>query len=93
VLTEVGPFNESTVYRGDLDLWFRLAHHCDPLCWGHVGHSHRERPGSLTCGLRARSARDRITALQREKNRWSDRAALRQLDCLIAENRAAIGCD
>lgn len=91
LLTEIGPFDESTVYFGDLDLWFRLAHHCDALYWGHVGHSYREGTGSLTCGLHARSARDRITVLQREKNRWSDRAARHQLDPLIAQNLAAIG--
>ena len=91
LLTEIGPFDESTIYSEDLDLWFRLAHRCGALYWGHVGHSYRDGPGSLTCGPPARSVGDRITVLQREKNRWSDRAARRQLDRLIAENYVAIG--
>jgi glycosyltransferase involved in cell wall biosynthesis len=91
LLSEIGPFDESTVYSEDRDLWFRLAHRCGALYWNHVGHSYRERPESLTNLPEARNARDRITVLQREKNRWSDRAARRQLDRLIAENLAVIG--
>jgi glycosyltransferase involved in cell wall biosynthesis len=91
LLTEIGPFDESTVYSEDRDLWFRLAHRCGALYWNHVGHSYRDRPGNLTGGPEARNARDRITVLQREKSRWSERAARRQLDHLIAENLAAIG--
>ena len=91
LLTEIGPFDESTVCSEDRDLWFRLAHRCDALYWSRVGHSYRDTPGSLTGGLETSNARDRITVLQREKGRWSDRAARRQLDRLIAENFAVIG--
>lgn len=91
LLTEIGPFDESTVCSEDRDLWFRLAHRCDALYWNRVGHSYRDTPGSLTGGLAIPNARDRITVLQREKGRWSDRAARRQLDRLIAENFAVIG--
>ena len=91
LLTEIGPFDESLVYSEDLDLWFRLAHRCGALYWGHVGHSYRDTPGSLSYGPHIRNARNRITVLQREKNHWSDRAARRQLDRLIAQNFAGIG--
>jgi glycosyltransferase involved in cell wall biosynthesis len=91
LLTEIGPFDESTAHAEDRDLWFRLAHRCDALYWDCVGHSHRVRPGSPSDGLQARNARHRITVLQREKDRWSDRVARRQLDRLIAENYVAIG--
>jgi len=91
LLAEIGPFDESTVCSEDRDLWFRLAHHCGALYWNHIGHSYRIRSGSLSAGSQIRNARDRITVLQREKNRWSDRAARRQLDRLIAENFAAVG--
>jgi glycosyltransferase involved in cell wall biosynthesis len=91
LLTEIGPFDESSAYSADRDLWFRLAHRCDALYWHCVGHSHRVRPESLSDVLQARNARHLITVLLREKNRWSDRAARRQLDRLIAENYVAIG--
>jgi glycosyltransferase involved in cell wall biosynthesis len=91
LLSEIGPFNESTVYSEDLDLWFRLAHRCGALYWTHVGHSYRVRPGSLSDGSQVRNARDRITVLRREKDRWSDRAARRELDRHIAQNLAGIG--
>jgi glycosyltransferase involved in cell wall biosynthesis len=91
LLTEIGPFDESTVFSEDLDLWFRLAHHCDALYSGRIGHSYRDRPGSLTYGPATRTADNRITVLLREKNRWSDRAARRQLDRLIAQNLGGIG--
>jgi glycosyltransferase involved in cell wall biosynthesis len=91
LLTEIGPFDESIVYSEDRDLWFRLAHRCGALYWSRVGHSYRLRPGSLTDGPATRNARDRITVLQRERNRWSDRAARRQLDRLIAENFGSLG--
>jgi glycosyltransferase involved in cell wall biosynthesis len=91
ILKEIGPFDESTIYSEDLDLWFRLAHVGGALFWHHVGHSYRDRPKSLTYGPPARNARDRITVLEREKKRWHDRDALRQLDHLIAQNLAGIG--
>jgi teichuronic acid biosynthesis glycosyltransferase TuaG len=91
LLTEIGPFDESTAYSEDRDLWFRLAHRCDALYWDCVGHSYRVRPGSFSDGLQARNSRNRITVLERERKRWSDRAARRQLDRLIAEDYVAIG--
>jgi glycosyltransferase involved in cell wall biosynthesis len=91
ILKEIGPFDESTIYSEDLDLWFRLAHVDGALYWRHVGHSYRDRPKSLTYGPPALNARDRITVLEREKRRWHDRAALRQLDRLIAQNLGGIG--
>jgi hypothetical protein len=45
-----------------------------------VGHSYRVRPEALATG---RTSATRVTVLQREKNRWSDRAARPQLDRLI----------
>ncbi len=91
ILRETGPFDESTIYSEDLDLWFRLAHFGGAMFWNQVGHSYRDRPKSLTYGPPARNARDRITVLARERQRWRDRDALRQLDRLIAQNLAGIG--
>jgi glycosyltransferase involved in cell wall biosynthesis len=91
LLTEIGPFDESTVHSEDLDLWFRLAHRCSALYWGRVGHSYRNRCTSPIYRPPTQNLRDRITVLQREKDRWSDRAARRQLDHLIAQNLADIG--
>jgi glycosyltransferase involved in cell wall biosynthesis len=90
LLTEIGPFNESIVYAEDLDLWFRLAKHCDALFWSHVGHAYRNRPGSLTNKLETRSPRDHITVLERERSTRVDPAARRQLDLRIAENLAGL---
>ncbi len=91
LLTDIGPFDDTIVYSEDRDLWFRLAHRCNALYWDHIGHSYRVSPGSLTHGPAVRNARHRIAVLQREKERWSDRTARRQLNHLIAENLAAIG--
>jgi glycosyltransferase involved in cell wall biosynthesis len=91
LLTEIGPFDDTIVYSEDRDLWFRLAHRCGALYWDHIGHSYRVSPGSLTHGPAIRNARHRIAVLQREKERWRDRAARQQLDHLIAENLATIG--
>lgn len=91
LLTEIGPFDDTIVYSEDRDLWFRLAHRCGALYWDRIGHSYRVSPGSLTHGPAIRNARHRITVLQREKERWNDLAARRQLDHLIAENLATIG--
>jgi glycosyltransferase involved in cell wall biosynthesis len=91
LLAEIGPFDESISYSEDRDLWFRLAHRWGALYWDQVGHSYRIRPGSLTDGPETRNARDRITVLQRERKRWRDRAARRQLDRLIAENLGSLG--
>lgn len=90
LLTEIGPFNESLVYAEDLDLWFRLAHRCDALFWNNIGHSYRNRPGSLTNKLGTRMPSDQITVLQREKRTRTDPVARRQLDRRIAENLAGL---
>jgi GT2 family glycosyltransferase len=89
LLTELGPFDESFTHCQDLDLWFRLAHHGAAVYWNHVGHTHRILP-SLGAEAHARTG-DRITVLRRESSRWSDRAALRQLDRRVAENLASMG--
>lgn len=91
LLTDIGPFDDTIVYSEDRDLWFRLAHRCDALYWDHIGHSYRVSPGNLSHGPAVRNARNRIAVLRREKDRWSDRTARRQLNHLIAENLAAIG--
>jgi glycosyltransferase involved in cell wall biosynthesis len=91
LLTEIGPFDDSLVYSEDRDLWFRLGHFCSALYSSRIGHSYRITPGSLSYGPAARNARHRITVLQREKNRWKERSAHRQLNHLIAENLATIG--
>jgi glycosyltransferase involved in cell wall biosynthesis len=92
LLTEIGPFNETTIYSEDLDLWLRLAHCSGALYCTRVGHSYRNRPGSLTHALPARSAQDHIIVLEQEKARWlNDRAARRQLDRRVAENLSGIG--
>lgn len=91
LLTEMGPFDESTIYAGELDLWFRLAHSCSALYWNHVGHSCQHKSEEdLAYEAHARTD-DRITVLQREKRRWNDRAARRQLDRRIAQDLAAMG--
>lgn len=93
LLAEIGPFDESTVYSEDLDLWFRLAHRCAALYCSRVGHSYRDTPGSLTYRPHSQNARDRITVLEREKIRRTDSVARRQLNNLIAQNLANIGYD
>lgn len=91
LLTEIGPFDDSLTYSEDRDLWFRLGHSYGALYSSRIGHSYRMTPGSLTYGPAVRNARHRITVLRREKSRWKDRSAHRQLNHLIAENLAAIG--
>jgi len=91
LLTKIGPFDDSLTYSEDRDLWFRLCHGCSALYSNRIGHSYRITPDSLTYGPAVRNARHRITVLRREKIRWKDRSAHRQLDHLIAENLATIG--
>jgi glycosyltransferase involved in cell wall biosynthesis len=91
LLTEIGPFDESAEYAADLDLWFRLAHRCGALFWDNVGHSRRDRPGRLRDAAHVQSAADRISVLGREKSRWTDRSARRQLDRRIALDLAGMG--
>jgi glycosyltransferase involved in cell wall biosynthesis len=91
VLGEVGGFDETLVYSEDLDLWFRLAHHCSALYSSRVGHSYRVAAGSLTYRPSVRTARDRITALLRERARRRQHAERRQIDRLLAETQATLG--
>jgi len=91
VLTEIGPFDDSLACSEDRDLWFRLGHRCAALYWDHIGFSYRMNPVSVSHGPGVRNARNRIIVLRRERDRWTDRAARRQLNGLIAENMAAIG--
>ena len=91
LLTEIGPFDERLTYCADLDLWFRLAHRYDVLYGDQVGHSCRRRCANALNPEDVRSARDRITLLRREKERWRDRAAQRLLDQSIAQSYAEMG--
>jgi len=92
LFTEIGPFNEQAGCCADLDLWFRLAHRCDALYSAEVGYSRRGGPGHNASGTRAASE-DCIAVLRRERSRWNERAARRQLDRRIAQNLASIAYD
>jgi hypothetical protein len=87
----LGGFDETLANSNDRDLWFRLAHRCDAVYSPSVGHSYRVHSTSILHGPPVRNAISRITVLRRERERWRERAARRQLDKLIAENLAAIG--
>lgn len=89
-LDRVGVFDESLTYSEDRDLWFRLAHTCDALYLGRIGHSYRVAPGSLSFRPGAQQAHSRIKVLEREKLRWDSPGPRRQIDRRIAENLAAI---
>ena len=89
LLTEIGPFDESTDYGEHLDLWFRLGHSCNALYWNRVGHSYRDMGRSSTDTVQACSV-DHIIVLQRERNRWNDRSSRRALDRRIARNVASV---
>jgi glycosyltransferase involved in cell wall biosynthesis len=91
VLTEIGPFDELTTHCSELDLWFRLAHGCDALYWDRVGHTHRQPLAAAGWDISGTRARDVITVLRREKERWSERSARTQLDRRIAQNIATLG--
>jgi glycosyltransferase involved in cell wall biosynthesis len=91
VAKAVGGFDETLANSNDRDLWFRLAHACDALYSPQVGHSYRVHSESITYGPPMRNAICRIEVLRREKTRWRDREARRQLNRLIADNYAAIG--
>ena len=92
LLTEIGPFTEVARPCADLDYWFRLAHRCDALYSSEVGYSHREGAAARNRPTGSAS-KCYITVLRREKGRWSDRAARRQLDRVIADNLARIADD
>jgi glycosyltransferase involved in cell wall biosynthesis len=87
----LGGFDETLANSNDRDLWFRLAHACDALYSPHVGHSYRVHSESVMHGPPIRNAISRITVLRREKTRWRDRDARRQVNRLIADNYATIG--
>jgi len=90
-LERVGtPFDEALTYSEDRDLWFRLAHTGEALYRERVGHAYRVSPGSLSLRPGTRQAQSRIEVLRRERTRWDERGARRQIDRLIAENWAAI---
>jgi len=87
------PFDETLTFSEDRDLWFRLAHNGDALYRERVGHAYRVTPGSLSLRPGAHQARSRIDVLRRERARWDERGARRQIDRLIAENLAVIAYD
>ena len=89
LLSEIGPFDEDAGCCADLDFWFRLAHRCDALYSSEVGYSHRHGPADRN----SRTGSERvgcIAILRRERERWSDRAARRQLDRAIAHHFACL---
>ncbi len=87
----LGGFDETLTNGDDLDMWFRLAHCCDALYCSNVGHSYRVRAASVVRGPPVRNASSRLKVLHRERDRWQDRQARRQIDRRIAENLAVIG--
>ena len=91
LLTEIGPFDESILHCGDLDLCFRLAHRCDALYRDQVGHSRRHTVADPAASTSLGDARDRITVLRRESDRWSEPAARRELRRRIGESYAEMG--
>ena len=91
LLTEIGPFDESTLHCADLDLCFRLAHRCDAIYCDQVGHSRRPVPAEPSASTRIGASRDRILVLRRESERWSEPSARRELRRRIGETYAVIG--
>jgi glycosyltransferase involved in cell wall biosynthesis len=91
LVREVGGFDESLANSNDRDLWFRLAHLRDALYSPRVGHCYRVHARSVMHGPPIRNALSRIEVLRREKARWRDTQARRQLNHLIATNYAAVG--
>lgn len=87
----LGGFDETLPNGDDLDMWFRLAHHCDALYSPSVGFSYRILSKSVARGPPIRTAVSRMKVLRRERARWHDRTARQQLDRRIAENLASIG--
>jgi len=87
----VGGFDESLPNADDVDLWYRLAHRCAALYSERIAYSYRVLTNSVARGPPLRTALSRIKVLRRERARWGDRKARRQLDRRIAENLASIG--
>jgi glycosyltransferase involved in cell wall biosynthesis len=92
ILADIGPFDEVAVGCAALDLLFRLAHRCDALYSSHIAHSHRNGPAGRA-GDGSAASKDCISVLRRERARWSDRAARRQLNRLIAHKLGSIAGD
>ena len=90
LVMSLGGFDESLSNGDDLDLWFRLAHHSGAVYSPRVGHSYRVHATSVVHGPPLRNAAARLKVLRRERTRWSDPAARRQLDRRIAENLGVI---
>jgi len=86
-----GGFDESLPNADDVDLWYRLAHRCAALYSPRLAYSYRVLANSVARGPPLRTALSRIKVLRRERARWHDRRARRQLDRRIAENLASIG--
>ena len=89
--TTLGGFDESLRNADDVDLWYRLAHHCAALYSPRLAYSYRVLANSVARGPPIRTALTRIRVLRRERTRWLDREARQQLDRRIAENFASIG--
>jgi glycosyltransferase involved in cell wall biosynthesis len=91
LIVKLGGFDESLPNGDDLDLWFRLGHHCDALYSPTISHSYRVHATSVIHGPPVRNALSRIKVLKRERERWSDPAVRRHLNRRIAENLGGIG--
>jgi glycosyltransferase involved in cell wall biosynthesis len=92
LINEIGPFDESTAYFGETDLWFRLAHACDAGYWRHVTHRIATRQNASADGLRVQTD-DHVTVLRRDRGRGAERTAQRQIDRLIAQDMLALATD
>ena len=91
LVTELGGFDETLSNGDDLDLWFRLVHHTGAVFLPRIGHAYRIHATSVVHGPPMRNAAARLKVLRRERTRWTDPSALRQLDRRIAENYGVIG--
>lgn len=91
VLSRTGLFDESLYNSEDRDLWFRLAREGDALYCSAIRYQYRLNPISISHRIGEQNARNRITVLMRERQRWTDKEALRQIDTLIADNYGAVG--
>lgn len=91
VLLGTELFDEQLINSEDRDLWFRLSKLGDALYASEPVFSYRINPKSISHDRGERNARNRIEVLRRERKRWIDKRALRQIDYLIAENHASIG--
>lgn len=90
-LAITGLFDETLFNSEDRDLWFRLARQGDVLYSQRVVYAYRVNTASISFGPAERNCSNRITVLRRERQHWTQPAARRQLDRLIAEDLASIG--